>query len=81
MLKLLNLSCPGRLKLKTLSSKKEIEDIFYEIMIFESIKNVTILRQLGVIIKSQQSENHEKCHNLVISDFSPPLVWTSHTDH
>jgi len=74
MLKLLNLSCPGRLNLKTLSSKKEIEDIFYEIMIFESIKNVTILRQLGVIIKSQQSENHEKCQNLVISDFSPPLV-------
>ena len=74
MLKLLDLSCPGRRKLKTLSSKKEIEDIFYEIMIFESIKNVTILRQLGVIIKSQQSENHEKCQNLVTSDFSPPLV-------
>ena len=28
MLKLLDLRCPGGLKLKTLSSKKEIEDIF-----------------------------------------------------
>ena len=47
-------------KIKNYVPKRKSRIFFYEITIFESIKNVTILRQLGVIIKSQQSENHKK---------------------